>query len=606
MKKSTSALRQSVAFILTLLMLCPKEAVYAQSYDLSSTSRSVAAPHGGVIREGGVVRTIAPGQMLTPAELAALNQVTGTGHQSLNIGAAGSAVGGRLDLGTALSGINSLVIPSSVNVLADFGKINGATLAILGDLVNTGNIYAYSTNAATQAATFSAANVLNNAGGTITTILPSSLGISNALALLDLNLNATKSLVNSGVISSSGSLSLQSASGNIVNSGFIRSTTGDINIFAPSDLLINNAGGVMSAANAINIRASGYAGSNLTSIMGGDWLSKQVNIAGGSGDVEVNVGQLTGSLNTVAGVQHVTTNTQLLRLGNLCINGDPTYYNSGGSIALTGPITVGENLAILASRDITGSDVSIRASTGASGRNITLIAGASFSTTGNTTAIGPISPPTPPGTAATITGASPTGGAILLTGAGSINSSGVSGAGGAGNILIAAYGGTSKTSGTINLGTSTLSANGLGGSNGGTITIIGGTKNAITVGNISATGGNAVDSSGNGGNGGNVQITTAQPTFSSGTSLSFDANGNVTSGNTLVADGSTTAGGGTVTVGIINLSGGSGNGGVSGTPGTSGAQGSNGVNRVTAAEPAGMGRMVETAQLVAMAVSAVH
>ncbi len=56
----------------------------------------------------------------------------------MNIGAGGSAVGGRLNIGTDLGGATSLVIPAGVNALGDFSKMSGANFTLLGNLVNSG------------------------------------------------------------------------------------------------------------------------------------------------------------------------------------------------------------------------------------------------------------------------------------------------------------------------------------------------------------------------------------------------------------------------------------------------------------------------------------
>jgi hypothetical protein len=102
---------------------------------------------------------------------------------------------------------------------------------------------------------------------------------------------------------------------------------------------------------------------------------------------DVNVAQLTGTVNATGYGAHVMATTNTLTLGNIDVI-DPTFYNDGsvgnGNIDLTGNIEVSEPVAIVASGNITDSTntaVTISSTgTGASG-NITLVAGAAISTT---------------------------------------------------------------------------------------------------------------------------------------------------------------------------------------------------------------------------------
>src|SRR5688572_11603507 len=68
--------------------------------DLGSTSRNVSAAEMGLnspvtIRVGGALTTVHPESMITPAEFAAVSQILSSGAQTLQVGAAGAATGGR-------------------------------------------------------------------------------------------------------------------------------------------------------------------------------------------------------------------------------------------------------------------------------------------------------------------------------------------------------------------------------------------------------------------------------------------------------------------------------------------------------------------------------
>jgi hypothetical protein len=614
-RSKLSALSRGLSVLMMLLMFCPTAAVYAETYDLGSTTSSISATRAGVIKVGGSVRSINVGDMITPAEFAALNQINSSGRQTLNVSTAGSATGGRFNIGADLgSNIGSLVIPQGVNALGDFSKITGASFTLPGNLTNSGALYGYSTNTAVNTATFNAQNIINNIGGLISTIVPQSIfGISSALQSVDLTLNATQDIINSGTITSSGALNLiaggaivnalpatadivvtpkpvmeaasnvnlHSASGSFTNAGTINSIAGNINITSPADLVFNNTNGVLSSLGGdINVRESGYAGAQQLSIFGGDLLSRQVHINGGMDAVDLHVNNLTGTLNTAADFQHVITATPVLTLGNISIIGDPTYANTAGSVALTGNITVGERLAILASQDITSAAaVNLRAVAGGVGQDITLIAGGNLSGTSGS--------PIGAGTTVTLDGASATGGQIFLATGSTIDASGTAGAGG--NIFLGAYSGSSSTSSTINLSGSSLNTSGSGSAaNGGSITVAGASNgNAITLGTINTSGGTGAALTGfNGGNGGAVTIRTANPVTSNAGPITFNSTGAITSGNTLAA-GALSATGGSITVGAITTSGGAGGSGVpgnngsagtdnSGTPGASGGIGTNG------------------------------
>lgn len=374
-------------------LLLSSSPTWAVDYDLGSQEKTVAAPTSGVLHAGKTEIQVQAGDMITPAELAALNQIASGGHQTLRLAPTGAAVGGRVSLGV-LGDATSLTIPSHVSVLGNFSKIESVTLT--GDLVNNGNLYAFSTNPAVTAASLTANNITNV--GNISTVLPTQLGLRNAIPSLDLNLIAVNNIVNSGTISSSGALNLYagnsiinsmsstalasianqtsvaavmnaanaaplmqavnnvnltSIAGNIVNSGTISSLVANINVNAAhtSELLMSSTNGTWSATNGvINVRDSSFGNVANTSILGGDFLSKELNIWGGGGTINVDAGNITGVINSQGYAQHVIASSDVLTLGNICMTGDPTYYNTGsvnlGTIGLASTISVNQALTI--------------------------------------------------------------------------------------------------------------------------------------------------------------------------------------------------------------------------------------------------------------------
>src|SRR5262245_808271 len=88
-----------------------------QNMDLSSRTRNVPVqnsdiPAGTAIKVGRQERTVNSGDMLTPAEHLALQQVLATGQQTLVVGRRGAAVGGTFTLnGATMQAINDIVIP---------------------------------------------------------------------------------------------------------------------------------------------------------------------------------------------------------------------------------------------------------------------------------------------------------------------------------------------------------------------------------------------------------------------------------------------------------------------------------------------------------------
>ncbi|MFA6270516.1 MAG: hypothetical protein WC657_04925 [Candidatus Paceibacterota bacterium] len=317
-----------------------------------------------------------------------------------------------------------------------------------------------------------------------------------------------------------------------------------------SNINFNNLSGKLSAQDDINFRSAGNTSSADLNISGGDLLSSQLNINAGLGNAEIHVDQLTGVLNSYGSAAHVSANTSTLTLGEQCLVGDPTYFNSG-NIAIAGNITVGERLAIIASGNITNSGAGGYALTARNGsgvgQDITMIAGAAFTTSGAGAGVATVSgaPPAgaiPLGGTVNVTGGTATGGNITLTtgaGVSLIDASGTAGAGG--NVTLIAFSNAAGNgNGTIVLPTtSNINSSGSAGNSNGNIAIGAGRSSGaaavgMQLGSLTASGGATTT-------GGNITVALAQPTVSVG-GVTYDSTGAISNGGSFafpVATGTT-------------------------------------------------------------------
>jgi hypothetical protein len=533
----------------------------------------VGASKSATLMLGGVMQTFTAGQAMTAAELVAASQVLSGGRQTLTLSAQGTAVAGGFSLSSALfKSIGNLVIPQNVKLFDNVGLVGNLSLS--GNLTNAGKLIEFSTNPNVTSAIISANSIYNLSGATITTELPSRL--TTAVSGLQLTLNALQDINNAGTIVSAGSLSLaagtsivnalpqgttaaqpliqaagnvnlMSGSGNITNAGLIASTNKNINIAAQAmatDINVNSAGGTLQALNGnINLRDSSYNGPANINLTGGNYLSKQLNLYTGTGTATVNVGQLSGNLNTVAGSEHIFTDTSLLQLGNN-ISGDPTYYNTGG-IEIVGVVSSTEDLAIIAGGDIT-ANASGQIVT--AGNNLLMIAGANITSTctGCTSpgpgTVGPTSSGNTPtsglavGTV-TVSLTGGTGGNIDLsnsTTATVIDTSSATSAGGTVTLVALADGLGAKgqvifNSGS-NLGEINTSGGGTGG--GGNVTIYAGASSLLPITAINTN--KVVTVSSGTSASGSVTLETTQAVTSDAQPLVLNAHGVITSGNTII------------------------------------------------------------------------
>ncbi len=459
----------------------------------------------------------------------------------------------------------SLSVDDKHIVVIDLGSQSSINLS--GNLTNAGSIYAISTNPAVTSGTISAANIVNFAGGTISTVLPSGgiPGISNALANFNLVLNAVGSLTNSGTISgannitaiagsaitnygvmqAAGSLTaiapnIQNLTGvagfnpimqalgnlnittaNLVNQGVLASANANINVAATiaSNLQVNNTAGVMQALNgAINFGTSDLVGKIDTTIGGGDFLSRELNIYSGCGLASLDGDKITGSLNIFAGEARVNAATPVLSLGNIHLSGDPTFFNKIGDIVInTDLVFPGAALALVAQGSIVttaGAGKIDTSSPGGNGGEITLIAGANFVTTGACC----VKPGQAGDTISTLTilGGSVIGGNIDLksgTAITSLTSQSTGGNGDGGKITLVAFGNQAGLAGygSITLpDTVTITSGGSGTGKNGDVTIWSAAPSGTgtNIGGINAAGGSGTSA--------NVLLSTGTPTLSGG------------------------------------------------------------------------------------------
>ena len=518
--------------------------------DLGSSSRNIvlgrslfSANDSVEISIGGKTETFSAGSKVTAAEYVAVKQVLSGGGQQVEVDRGGRASGGFVDLGSLTADndvmrASSLVVPENVTTLGDFGRRSDFRLN--GDLSNFGTVQTLSSDASIRGGAIHADNITNHGGALIS-------------ANGDLALNAARSLTNYGVIAASGNLSLSAgdavsnggtvASGeslsvnaiNVVNRGSLNANAGDISFAtAGGDLLIDNRRGTISANNgAINVRDAAYAGTANSSVFGGDLLSRELNLHSGLGTATVNANKLTGVVNETGSAAHVWADTSTLNIGSVCLTGDPTYFNRGGSISIVGNISVQEDLTLVAAGSIVASGpVTIEAGDANRGYNITMIAGADFTAQGgqDNSQVGPDTNPITSGSV-TISGkGSKIGGNIVFSDDSRISSRSTDtsspGDRDGGNIQFFLFG---KGPGFINLTGTDIESGGINlGANGDVLIVNehaykGYERPTINVGNIDTTN----QTAGTQGLGGAVHISGSKPVIVGGKSVTYGIDGSL-------------------------------------------------------------------------------
>jgi hypothetical protein len=336
--------------------------------------------------------------------MVAVYQVIDSGRQAIQIGVHRNAVGGSVVITSRLArNLGSLVIPQGVTVID-----NASALTLGGSLINSGTLFAVSTDPDVKEASITATNIMNRHGGLITTELPAGglPGFTDATANLSLNLTVTDSMTNSGAISSAGRLimslrnsiknqagavlqaandvDLHSQMGAFTNTGLIASKSANINLSTATtiaDITINNTGGSLQAEQgAINIRDRLFKGPPNTTLSGGDFISKELNLNSGCGAVNAGIQNATGAVNVAAGSIRMQANARVLHVNNLDVAGDPILINTGGDIDLDAMTpTQGNEFIAIASGNIFsasgGTSIDTSSTTGPGG-NVMLVAGA--------------------------------------------------------------------------------------------------------------------------------------------------------------------------------------------------------------------------------------
>lgn len=236
---------------------------------------------------GGIKQTITPGQMVTAAQYAALEQIEMTGQQTLVITRCGKAVSGLITLVAGeIGGLTSVHVPTRV-VLNTIGFTDTNPLNVTGAAQVNGSLYALQqANNVTSNLQLGSLNV--GGRGLITDRLSNQNLFNNIFASNGLTLNILGDLTNQGTINSSGTLSiysggeianlgtanhqaeisasnvnLYSASGNVRNSGQIIANTGNVRLNAAlaKDININNINGQIKAQlGSIYVRDAAYTG----------------------------------------------------------------------------------------------------------------------------------------------------------------------------------------------------------------------------------------------------------------------------------------------------------------------------------------------------------
>lgn len=451
-------------------------------------------------------------------------------------------------------------IPRGVT-LVNLADKNSSSLNIQGSLVDSGRLI-FRGNDVTQAS-LNAQNVFVRNGGMI-----------SALDNLTLNINALNNIVNAGTISSTGNLnlfagnSISNLSGNgssaviqaannlsmyvgaggLVNTGLISAQAGNLSVnsatatqfnslsqallnqpatFTESSLAVTNTHG---SIEALLGDISLPSGRDLT-VVGGDFKSNSLNLKAGK-DVNANVGEVTGVVNAEACNVHVFADSDDLKVGVWNVTSDPIIANAG-NIALSDQATNGAPLVVVAGKDITWSNgITNKIDTsGASGGNLYLVAGAKFTPS-----------PYPAGTVPiTIQGPSSTGGKIDFSGSAfsGIVTDAKSNPGSAGNVEMSAFAGSVAGSGSIIIPQSvSISTLGIGTGSSGHIFAVAGASPAvasnpsIVLPDLISAGGTGVGSSGL--SGGHVIISTTQPNVSATNPMVLDpADGRILQGGIL-------------------------------------------------------------------------
>ncbi|MBK9619687.1 MAG: hypothetical protein IPO31_10965 [Candidatus Obscuribacter sp.] len=420
------------------------------SLDLSSNQATFTAPIdqpvfisvGGTIDAngsvtGGSLVQVNPGQMLTASQYIAVTQVVQHGAQNIVLTSSGSAEGGSFTLFAGQTGsLSNLVLPSNV-ALDTVGFTSSNPFSVTGAASILGSLYALQSTDSTASVLdfgsltvgglltgdmaqmpvlstimpgyFSSSGLVLNAfgglqnygtistAGTLTITSNADIGNAGYLSGSSVALNAVSNITNTGnIFASAGNVDLNSVSGNFINSGTTNSALSNVNFNTAqaasiANINLTNAGGSILANNgSINFRTTDFMDKADLKITGGSLSANTVELNGGRGEVEVNVDNLGGTVNSSAYVVKLAAASDIT-IGNTTANGDPTIVSTTGNVTLAGnQITGGAPLSVIAYGDIiTAPGITIQTN----GGEVFMASGVNIQDTGATwTITGPASP----------------------------------------------------------------------------------------------------------------------------------------------------------------------------------------------------------------------
>lgn len=392
--------------------------------NLSAQSLISSGQSSVQITQDGKSVTIGSSDMVTPAQLVAVGQAL-SGGQTINLNAAGVAVGGSFtltnNLAQSLSGLN---VPSGVTAIQDFAS-SGLNLA--GNFSNYGTFYAVSSSTNVTTAVIQASNIFNQPGALLTSVLPAGglPGYSNLVANLNLALIASNNIVNYGSITSSAGLSA-TAGGSISNFASAGSmpVMQALNDIVMQAATISNAGSILSQTGAVNIATANLnnqsliqsvmQGVNIETRLGDQVLNvlnnngvisslKQLSLSANQ-DLLVEGGQLNGEsiklsapagwvlatdVDLVGPLDVCASDAHILASGGLTlrsfnVTGDP-IISSGLSQSFSGVSNYSDSLLVVAKQDILGSGGDIISTNG----DIHMFAGADWAPVGGGVEVNP-------------------------------------------------------------------------------------------------------------------------------------------------------------------------------------------------------------------------
>lgn len=365
--------------------------------DLSSTSQTIQVTMSAPVsvQVAGARHVVNPGDIITPALYVAVTQVLASPaqNQAIQLGTLGNAVGGTVALNNAIAQqLSNLVIPQGVTAVRDFGTL--AALNLTGNLVNSGTFYALSSNSSVTTAAITAANITNSQGALLSSIIPAGgiAGFDNLVSQLNLTLSAVNSIINQGVISSSGDLSLNagsaitnqmqasmtaannlalaSAAGLINNTGMLAAFTGNVSVASTTaaNLTVNNSGLMQALAGSINIASLGnllningalgtmQAGNQISfktletilnpanpdgpqaalRVNSGTYIAPVITFDSPKGLVSVNAERLTGAIDVSGCLAEVGAGNGTVHINKLALTGDPIFFAQNADLLLSG------------------------------------------------------------------------------------------------------------------------------------------------------------------------------------------------------------------------------------------------------------------------------